>query len=31
LQTTEWENIEPCEQYPLERNISVDEAKLFDK
>jgi len=31
LQTTEWENVEPCGQYILERNASVDEAKLFDQ
>jgi len=31
LQTTEYENVEPCEQYLLERNVSVDEAKLFDQ
>jgi len=31
LPTTEWENVEPCESYLLERYVSVDEAKLFDQ
>ena len=31
LQTTEWKNVEPCELYLLERNVSIDEAKLFDQ
>ena len=31
LQVAEWENVEPCEQYLLERNVSIDEAKLFDQ
>jgi len=31
LQTNEWENVEPCEQYLLEKNVSIDEAKLFDQ
>jgi len=25
-QTTEWENVEPCESYLLDRNVSIDEA-----
>jgi len=31
LQTIEWENVEPYEQHLLERNVSIDEAKLFDQ
>ena len=31
LQTSEMENVEPCEQYLLERNVSIGEAKLFDQ
>jgi len=31
LQTTNWENDESCEYYLLDRNVSVDEAKLFDQ
>jgi len=31
LKITERENVEPCEQYLLERNVSIDEAKLFDE
>jgi len=31
LQTIEWENVESCEQYLLERNVSIDEGVLFDQ
>ena len=28
LQTTNWKNDEPCEQYLLHRNVSIDEAEV---
>ena len=28
LKTTNWENEEPCEQYLLDRNVSIDEAEV---
>jgi len=31
LLINEWENFERCEEYLLESNFSIDEAKLFDQ
>ena len=30
-QTTKWENVEPCMEYLQQKNVSIDEAKLFDQ
>ena len=30
-QTSEWENVEPCLEYLHQKNVSIDEAKLFDQ
>ena len=30
-QTTKWENVEPCLGYLHQKNVSIDEAKLFDQ
>ena len=30
-QTTKWENVEPCLEYLQQKNVSIDEAKLFDQ
>jgi len=30
LKTTEWENVEPCDYYLPDKNVSIDETKLFD-
>ena len=30
-QTTKWENVEPCLEYLHQKNIFIDEAKLFDQ
>ena len=31
LPTTKWENVEPCLEYLQQKNLSIDEAKLFDQ
>ena len=30
-QTTKWENVEPYLEYLHQKNVSIDEAKLFDQ
>ena len=30
-QTTKWENVESCLEYLRQKNVSIDETKLFDQ
>ena len=30
LQTTKWKNVEPCLKHLHQKNVTIDEAKLFD-